>query len=175
VKAIPTVALCSSPDYQQWNIMAQSATKYRAKCAPIKNCFKFLAVIAASREKVDAAWLDSKAHGAFTDGKAKFQAKAGGRFATWDGYMSGEMLELRPSRLIAQSWPTIEFPSGAPDSRPQLHFEDADTGTRLTLIHRELPHDRTSSYKTGWREFLLHSDARLVSKNSPRSLSSHRQ
>jgi activator of HSP90 ATPase len=119
----------------------------------MKNAFKLSAVIPAPRKKLYDAWLDSKAHGAFTGSKAAIQAKIGGRFTAWDGYISGKTLELKPSRLIVQSWRTTEFPAGAPDSRLELRFEDAATGTHLTLTHSELPPDQAANYKTGWRDF----------------------
>jgi uncharacterized protein YndB with AHSA1/START domain len=119
----------------------------------MKNSFKLSAVIPAPRKKVYDAWLDSKAHSAFTGSKATIQAKVGGRFTAWDGYISGKTLELKPSRLILQSWRTTEFPADAPDSRLELRFEDAATGTRITLTHSELPPAQAANYKTGWRDF----------------------
>jgi len=119
----------------------------------MKNSFKLSAVIPAPRKRVFDAWLDSKQHGAFTGGKASIQARVGGRFTAWDGYISGKTLELKPSRLIVQSWRTTEFPPDSPDSRLELRFEEAATGTRVTLIHSELPPEQADRYKSGWREF----------------------
>lgn len=119
----------------------------------MKNSFWLSAVIPAPRKRVYDAWLDSKQHGAFTGAKARIQAKVGGRFTAHDGYISGKTLELKPARLIVQSWRTTEFPADAPDSRLELRFEDAPTGTRLTLLQSDLPPDQADSYKSGWREY----------------------
>jgi activator of HSP90 ATPase len=119
----------------------------------MRNSFRISAVIPAARRRVYDAWLDSKEHGAFTSAKARVQAKVGGRFTAHDGYISGKTLELKPSRLIVQSWRTTEFPAEAPDSHLELRFEDAPNGTRLTLLHSGLPPDQADSYKSGWREY----------------------
>jgi activator of HSP90 ATPase len=52
-----------------------------------------------------------------------------------------------------QSWRTTEFPAGSPDSRLELLFEVAKTGTRLTLIQTESPPSQVDQYKIGWREY----------------------
>ena len=132
---------------------AKAPNAARAKVATRKNSFKLTAVIPAPRKRVYEAWLDARAHSAFTGAKTTIRAKIGGRFTAWDGYITGKTLELKPSRLIVQSWRTTEFPADAADSRVELHFEDAATGTRLTLIHSGAPSTQVASYKTGWRDF----------------------
>ena len=96
------------------------------------------------------AWLDSRAHGAFTGGAASIIPKVGAAFTAWDGYIQGKTLELESPRRILQSWRTSEFPDGAPDSRLELLLEAVSGGTRLILRHTGIPEGQGISYAQGW-------------------------
>jgi uncharacterized protein YndB with AHSA1/START domain len=103
-------------------------------------------------ERVYRAWLDSQAHGDFTGAKAEIDPNVGGRFTAWDGYIEGTTLALEPYRRILQAWRTTEFPPGDPDSRLEILFEDENGGTRVTLLHSEIPEGQGESYRQGWDE-----------------------
>lgn len=75
----------------------------------MKTSFKVSTVLLANRELLYKAWLSSKEHSAFTGGKARIQAKVGGRFTAWDGYITGTTVVLEPYRRIVQSWRTLSF------------------------------------------------------------------
>jgi uncharacterized protein YndB with AHSA1/START domain len=107
----------------------------------------------ATPERVYQAWLDSREHARFTGGEAKVDPTIGGEFAAWDGYISGRNLELEPGRRIVQSWRTTEFPDGAEDSRLEVLLEAIETGTRVTLIHTNIPAGDGRKYELGWHDF----------------------
>jgi len=119
----------------------------------MKTSFKLSTVLPVDRERLYKAWLSGREHGAFTGGKARIQAKVGGRFTAWDGYITGATVELEPLRRIVQSWRTSEFPPDSPDSRLEVLFDDVKTGTRITLIHSQVPKGQTEQYKAGWQEY----------------------
>ena len=115
--------------------------------------FQVSAVIPASAKRIYDAWLDSGGHSAMTGGKATATAKVGARFTAWDGYIEGKTLELKPSRRIVQSWRSTEFPTDAKDSRLEVRLSPAKGGTRVTLVHSEVPDGQGESYKQGWRDY----------------------
>jgi uncharacterized protein YndB with AHSA1/START domain len=117
-------------------------------------------VILASPERIYQAWLDSEEHTKFTGGKASVESGIGGRFTAWDGYIEGTTIELEPGRRIVQSWRTTEFPSESPDSRVEIHLEPVDEGTRILLLHSEIPPGQGSQYEQGWKEHYLEPLAR---------------
>lgn len=102
-------------------------------------------------EKLYEAWLNSDSHSAMTGSPARCSAVEGGEFEAWDGYIQGINLKLEPYHRILQAWRTSEFASDDPDSRLELRFEPKDSGTVLTLIHRDLP-AHGMQYKQGWVE-----------------------
>ena len=110
-------------------------------------------VLAATPQRVFRAWLDSREHGAFTGGAAEIDARVGGRFSAWDGYIEGTTLELEPPRRIVQFWRTTEFPEGSPDSRLEVLLEEVPEGARLTLVHTEIPDGQSESYRQGWEDY----------------------
>lgn len=88
-----------------------------------------------------------------TGSLASVDGRVGGEFSAWDGYIFGKTLELTPDRRIVQTWRTTEFPEEASDSHLEILLEEVAEGTRLTLIHRNMPQDQVDSYRQGWEDF----------------------
>ncbi len=105
----------------------------------------------APPDAVYDAWMSSEGHAAMTGADARIDARAGGAFEAWDGYITGTTLALEPGRRIVQSWRTTEFADGDADSRIEVLLEAADDGTLITLHHTEIP-DGQSGYEQGWRD-----------------------
>ena len=87
-----------------------------------------------------------------TGSPATSQPHIGGRHTAWDGYISGEHVELEPGRRILQTWRTTEFPEGAPDSLLGIVFTRDTYGTRLTLIQNGIPDGHGEKYYDGWQD-----------------------
>ncbi len=117
------------------------------------NTFELSVTFPTGIQRVYTAWLDSSQHSDFTGAKAVIQPKVGGKFSTWDGYITGETLELEPYTRIVQSWRTTEFPSGSPDSRLEILFEELKEGMKLTLKHSQIPEGQVEEYRQGWEDF----------------------
>ena len=112
--------------------------------------FEVSAVLPASPQQLYLAWLSSDEHTAFTGGGAEVDPRVGGRFTAWDGYIEGKTLELEPHRRIVQTWRTAEFPEGSEDSRLEVRLEEADGGTKITLVHTNIPDGQGEDYRHGW-------------------------
>lgn len=113
---------------------------------------RVITILPVSPARLYAAWLDSAEHARFTGGKATIDPAIGGRYSVWNGYVVGETLELDHGRRIVQSWRGEKFPADAPDSRLEILFEPEGDGTRLTIIHTEIPAGQGAGYETGWEE-----------------------
>jgi len=119
----------------------------------MKNGFTLSEVIPAKSVKIYKAWLTSEGHAAMTGSSAKVDGKVGGKFSAWDGYIFGVTLELTPNQRIVQTWRTSEFPNDAPDSHLEVLLEEILGGTKVTLIHSDMPEDQVDSYRQGWEDF----------------------
>ena len=109
-------------------------------------------IFPAGPERIYRAWLDSAEHTAFTGGAAIIEPQVGGAFSAWDGYIQGVTLVLEPYRRIVQTWRTTEFPEASADSRLEVLLEEVEAGTKLTLIHSEIPAGQGEDYRQGWVE-----------------------
>ena len=110
-------------------------------------------MLPASPRQVYEAWLSGDDHSAFTGGGATVDPKRGGAFAAWDGYIEGTTLELEPHKRIVQAWRTSDFPDDAADSRLEVLLEEAAGGTKLTLVHTNIPDGQGPDYEQGWVDF----------------------
>lgn len=109
--------------------------------------------ISAPPARVYAALVDAAEHAAFTGAAATSEAKVGGAFSAWDGYITGRHLELVPGRNIVQEWQTTEWPDGAPPSRLEFALAAEGKGTRVRLIHSAVPAEQAADYAQGWIDF----------------------
>ncbi len=111
------------------------------------------ATLLASPERVYAAWIDGGEHSEFTGGEAIIDARIGGKHSAWSGYIEGRFLSLDPGKQLVMTWRTTEFEESDPDSHVEVRFVPDGGGTRLELVHTDLPAGGASKYTTGWREF----------------------
>jgi uncharacterized protein YndB with AHSA1/START domain len=67
----------------------------------------------------------------------------------------GRYLEVEPPRRVVVSW-GVAGSTGLPPGVTQVEFTLTATaaGTRLRLVHRNLPPDQAAMHGTGWRHFL---------------------
>jgi uncharacterized protein YndB with AHSA1/START domain len=97
-------------------------------------------IVPTTPQRLYRAWLDGPTHAAMTGGAATVESReVGGRFTAWDGYIDGVHLALEPGRRIFQSWRSDDFPADAPESHLEVRLARAPGGTRVTLVHREIP------------------------------------
>jgi len=114
--------------------------------------FALTDIIPAKPEDVYSAWLDARGHSDMTGSPAEALPIEGAAFTAWDGYISGRNLKLEPNRRIVQSWRTTRFAPGDPDSQIEVLLEPHREGTKLTLVHSNVP-DGHESYREGWRDY----------------------
>lgn len=110
-------------------------------------------VLPTSAERLYRAFLDAKEHAAFTGAPAAITARTGGKFSAFDGHVTGKLTELDAHERIAMSWRTKDFPEDAPDSKVEVLFHPATGGTRVTVVHEELPAGSEDRFMKGWRRF----------------------
>ena len=106
-----------------------------------------------SPERVYRAWLDSHEHSQFTGVGARIDARVGGKYTAWDGYIEGETQVMTPFTRIVQTWRTSEFPSHSPDSQIEIKLEPTCLGSLLTLDQTGIPDGQAKQYLLGWEDY----------------------
>jgi len=112
-------------------------------------------VIHASPDRIYQAWLDSNEHSGMTGGRATVDPMVGGQFTCWDGTIRGTTVELEPGRRIVQRWRSNDFPADSPDSRLEVLLEPTESGTRVTLLHSDIPEGQGTRLEEGWQRYYL--------------------
>ena len=109
--------------------------------------------IPVSARRIYEAWLNSEEHAAFTGGEANVDPNINGEYTAWDGYIQGKTIELQPYQRIVQTWRTTDFLESNPDSRLEILLEETEGGTKVTLIHSNIPQGQARLYEQGWKDF----------------------
>jgi activator of HSP90 ATPase len=110
-------------------------------------------VVPAEPAEVYKAFVNARVHAAFTGAAATGSARAGSRFTSWDGYISGVHRELVPGRRIVQEWTTTEWPDGAEPSQVEFSFKPVKAGTEVRMVHSNVPAEQAESYRQGWIDY----------------------
>jgi uncharacterized protein YndB with AHSA1/START domain len=113
---------------------------------------RLVTILPVTPEELYDAWLSSPGHTAMTGAPATSEARVGARHTAWNGYISGELVELEPGRRILQTWRTTEFPESAPDSLLEVVLVLDGNDTRLTLIQNGIPDGQGEKYHEGWQD-----------------------
>jgi activator of HSP90 ATPase len=109
------------------------------------------AVLPAKPKAVYTAWIDAAKHAAMTGAPATSDARVGGRFTAWEGYIEGTHAELTSPRRVVQTWRSSQFPKDAAASRLIVLFDRDGEGTRVTVVHTDIPAGQGSQYESGWK------------------------
>lgn len=95
--------------------------------------------------------VDSKKHSAFTQSKASISRKVGGKISAYDGYISGENLEIVNDKKIVQKWRGSDWPENH-FSIATFDIKRIPGGAKLTFTQTGVPEDQYESIKEGWVE-----------------------
>ena len=115
--------------------------------------FEITATFPVKPGMIYKAWLDSTGHSEMTDADAEIDPKVNGTFSIWNGYITGNTVELVKDKKIVQRWRTTDFPSGSDHSILEVVLADVPKGTKLTLRHYNIPDGQGDDYKQGWKEY----------------------
>ena len=114
--------------------------------------FEITCSIPVPAKDVYSAWLNSELHSAFTGGLAAIQGDINSRFTTWDGYITGMIIELEENKRILQSWRTSEFHMDEEDSMVEVELFNDKGGCRMHLKHWNIPKGQAGKYMMGWEQ-----------------------
>jgi activator of HSP90 ATPase len=106
-------------------------------------------VFKVSPHAVYEALMDSAMHAAFTGSAALISREIGGKFSSYDGYITGKNLELVPDKKIVQAWRAVDWPEGH-FSTVTFLFIPIPEGTQLDFTHTGIPEGEEAAFEEGW-------------------------
>lgn len=98
-------------------------------------------------------YMDSKQHSVATRAKAAVSQRVGGIFSAFDGTIAGRLLAIVPNRMIVQSWRSKHWKETDPDSILVLSFSETRRGTRIDLVHVNVPAHDHEGVTRGWEKY----------------------
>ena len=107
----------------------------------------------ASPDSLFDTYLDSRKHTAIVGSKVSIGKAVGGRFAAFNGMLSGKNLLIVRKRLVIQSWRSRRWKKTDPDSILILMFSKAGRGARIDLVHVNVPNHDLRGVTTGWHRY----------------------
>jgi uncharacterized protein YndB with AHSA1/START domain len=124
-------------------------------------------VVAASPDAVFDMFMDPVKLVTWIGISADLESQPGGRFRfeVMPGqFCEGEYVEIDRPRRVVVTWgwsdPAMDLPPGS--SRVEVRLTPAGTGTRLRLVHHQLPGNLRLLHDDGWTRFLARLDAVLA-------------
>ena len=110
--------------------------------------------IKCTPHEIYEAFMNSKIHSKFTEGKAKISRDIGGNFSVFEGSINGKNIELIQDQKIIQSWRSDgeNWPKGY-YSTITIILELTDEGTLIKFTHVDIPEGAIESVKEGWNTF----------------------
>jgi uncharacterized protein YndB with AHSA1/START domain len=88
--------------------------------------------------------------GALAAKPAEIDARPGGAFVLFGGYISGRNVELVPNERIVQAWRTGSWAPGI-YSIARFELVASGAGTRIVLDHTGFPSDLAEHLAAGWK------------------------
>ena len=108
-------------------------------------------VLPAPAAELYGMYMDPAIHAAFTGAPARISDEAGSAFEAFGGLLKGRTLQVVRSRLIVQSWRSVNFADDDPDSTLIIMFTEEDDGAgRIDLVHLDVPENDFQGVSGGW-------------------------
>lgn len=92
---------------------------------------------------------DAVVSGAVERKPAKIDARAGGEFSLFGGYISGRFVELDPDLFIVQAWRVGNWRPGV-YSLARFELQEHDDRTRIVFDHTGFPVGQADHLAAGW-------------------------
>ncbi len=117
-----------------------------------KNIFQQI-VLPGSPKNVYDMYMDARRHRDLTGSAVTVKKTIGSRFKAFGGMLTGKILHLVPNEMIVQTWRSEKFHKGDADSVLALHFAKVKNGTRISLVHSNVPDHDHADVNKGWHRF----------------------
>jgi uncharacterized protein YndB with AHSA1/START domain len=114
----------------------------------IRNTF----FINANRDEIFNALTNSLSIELWTGYPAEMEPLPGKEFSLWEGDITGKNLEIIPGNKIVQEW---YFNDPDNISIVTIELVDEKNGTRINLLHTNVPEDAFKNLVYGWKEYFF--------------------
>ena len=109
-------------------------------------------IFKSSPHKIYELLMDSRKHTKITGVLANISREVGGKISAYDGYISGENVELIKDKKIVQKWRGSDWPKGH-YSLATFELEKIENGTKLIFTQTSVPEKEYEMVCQGWYKY----------------------
>ncbi|MBI3578886.1 MAG: SRPBCC domain-containing protein [Ignavibacteriales bacterium] len=121
------------------------------KSSPIKMTIE----LPASPDEVFAALTEPKLITRWCGQKGKAEAKVGGKFEMFDGWVKGKVVESKPGKALSYTWQPTDWEKKI-ESVVKYTLTKSKKGTKITLVHFGFPDEKErGSHASGWKKHVF--------------------
>jgi activator of HSP90 ATPase len=107
-----------------------------------------------SPERLYEVYVNAEEHQRATGQPAAIDAREGGAFSAYGGYLTGTFIRLRPGRLVVQFWRSKHFQDTDPDAILSIAFRKNEyEQAEAELILTNVPDGMTRHDNSSWNQF----------------------
>jgi uncharacterized protein YndB with AHSA1/START domain len=118
--------------------------------------YKTTYVVYASPTEVFEAFTDSGIIAAWGGGLSVVEAKVGGHFELFDGWVKGEVTAFVPNKELGYTWKPEEWDRRTQPSKVHFRFMEHPAGTDVVLEHTDFPSvEEADKHGEGWVNYVL--------------------
>src|SRR6266481_4115885 len=110
-------------------------------------------VLPATPSELFEMYLNPQIHEAITGAPVKIAAKVGAEFKAFDGALKGTILQIKPKKLIVQSWRSTQWSRTAIDSTLVLTFWPEGENGRIELVQVNIADSDFAGVSQGWEMY----------------------
>jgi len=111
------------------------------------------ATFPVSPRELYRVFMDSRLHAAAIGSTARIDARVGGKFAVFEGSITGKTLHVAPGKLVVQTWRGNHWAKSDPDSILIVHFLGTAKAGRIELVHEGVPSHDLKGVTSGWNAY----------------------
>jgi glutathione S-transferase len=112
--------------------------------------------MSAAPSEVFDALTDSRKIRQWSGQRGKVEAKIGGTFEMFDGWVKGKVLSYHKGKTISYTWHAADWDKEVNPSIVRLTLLPSKTGTKVSLKHSGLPDEKSrKEHIGGWTEFVF--------------------
>jgi uncharacterized protein YndB with AHSA1/START domain len=108
--------------------------------------------INAPIEKVWEALINPEHINGWGGGPAKMTNKKGEKFSLWGGQIHGTNTDVVAPNTLVQQWYGGKWLQA---STATFSLEEEKNGTKVTLLHTDVPDEEAEDIESGWKEYYL--------------------
>lgn len=98
------------------------------------------------------AFMNSNTHSKFTGDIAQIGQNVGDNFSAFNGYATGKNIELKPNKLIIQSWRASDWPKDH-FSTINIKLKSEGNGTLIIFSQIGVPENKCDDICEGWYDY----------------------